>query len=144
MTGVRRGLSLLEVILALAILAISMAAIGELIRMGTRAARQAEDLTRAQILCESKLSEIVAGVQTADPVSRLGFPAEPGWYYSVDLAPTDDQGVMALTVLVETNIDAPRPTAFSLTRWIPDPGIELADSQGQSSTQGGAAQGATQ
>ena len=54
---VRRGLSLLEVMLAIAILGGSIAVIGELIRVGTISAAKTRDLTTAQILCESTLAE---------------------------------------------------------------------------------------
>lgn len=119
------GLTLLEVILALTILALSMVAIGELIRMGTHSARDAQDLTQAQILCESKLSEIVAGAAPYEPVDRAMFPTDPDWYYSVMLEPTEEQGVMALAVIVETHIQRQRPVAFTLVRWVPDPGLEI-------------------
>ena len=122
-----RGLSLLEVILALTILALSMAAIGELIRIGSHSARNAQDLTLAQILCESKLSEIVAGITPYDPVTREPMVMDPDWYYTVQLAPTEEQGVMALAVTVETHIERRRPVAYTLVRWVPDPGIEIPD-----------------
>jgi prepilin-type N-terminal cleavage/methylation domain-containing protein len=121
----RSGLSLLEVILALAILALSMAAIGELIRVGTISASNAEDFTEAQILAESKLSEIMAGAVTADPVTRVPFVTAPDWFYTIELAATEETEVMALRVTVETHLDRLRPLSFSLVRWIPDPGIEL-------------------
>lgn len=122
-----RGLSLLEVILALAILALCMAAIGELVRTGTRSAEAARDLTRAQLLCESKLSEIVAGVEEPNPIVQAPFPTDPTWYYTVALEPTEQPGIMLLRVTVETHIQRPRPLTFSLARWIPDPGIELPE-----------------
>jgi prepilin-type N-terminal cleavage/methylation domain-containing protein len=56
------GLSLLEVILAIAILGGCIAVIGELVRLGARQAEEARELTTAQLLCESKLEEIAAGV----------------------------------------------------------------------------------
>ena len=121
------GLTLLEVILALTILALSMVAIGELIRIGTHNARDAQDLTQAQILCESKLSEIVAGVTPYEPVIRASMPLDPDWYYSVQLEPTEEAGVMTLAVTVETHIERNQPVAYTLVRWVPDPGIELPD-----------------
>lgn len=124
-TSRHQGLTLLEVILALAILSLSMVAIGELIRIGTHSARDAQDLTHAQILCESKLSEIVAGVAPYDPIARAQLPMDPDYYYTVQLEPTEDEGVMVLAVTVETHIERPQPIAFTLVRWVPDPGIEL-------------------
>ena len=127
----RTGLSLLEVILAIAILAMSMAAVGELVRLGTERAELARDLTKAQLLCESKLSEIVVGAHPADPVMQLPFLTDPDWFYSVDLAATEDESLMALSVLVETHLERKYPIQFALTRWIPDPGIELPEEEEQ-------------
>jgi len=130
----RAGLTLMEVILALAVLALSMAAIGELIRIGTHSARHAQDMTRAQILCESKLSEIVAGAAPYEPITRAPLPLDPDWCYSVELQPTDEPDVMALFVTVETHLDRPRPLAFTLVRWVPNPGIEIPDEQADEET----------
>ena len=121
----RHGLTLLEVILALAILSLSMVAIGELIRIGTHSARDAQDMTQAQILCESKLSELVAGVAPYEPAVRAPLPMDPDWYYTVQLEPTEEEGVMALAVTVETHIERRQPIACTLVRWVPDPGLEL-------------------
>ncbi|MCH7726838.1 MAG: type II secretion system protein, partial [Planctomycetes bacterium] len=58
----RQGLTLLEIILSIAILSVSLAAIGELLRIGSRSAKDARDLSRAQIHCQSKLAELTAGI----------------------------------------------------------------------------------
>ena len=50
----RRGLSLLEVIIALAILGLGLATIGELIRIGTDSAKRARQQTTAQLLCQGR------------------------------------------------------------------------------------------
>ena len=49
----RRGLSLLEVILAIAILGLSIVALGQLVRLGSQASVDAQNLNQAQVLCES-------------------------------------------------------------------------------------------
>ena len=64
----RRGLSLLEVVLALAILSGAFVALTQLVSTGLRAAANARDLTRAQIMAETVVSEIVAGLGHADSV----------------------------------------------------------------------------
>ena len=68
-----RGFSLLEVILALGILVGAMAVLGELARHGLDSARIARDSAMAQLLCESKLSEITAGLIRPEPVSNVPF-----------------------------------------------------------------------
>ena len=66
----RGGFSLLEVILALAILVAALAVLGELVRSGVRNAQMARDLSRAQVLCESKLGEVFAGAIPAEKTSK--------------------------------------------------------------------------
>ncbi len=59
--------SLLEVVLALAILVGAIAVTGELVRLGTLSAASARDLTQAQLICESKLAEITSGITPPRP-----------------------------------------------------------------------------
>ncbi|MCH5374492.1 MAG: type II secretion system GspH family protein, partial [Planctomycetes bacterium] len=81
----RRGLSLLEVILAVAILGLGLAIIGELIRNGTRQAEEVRFLTAAQLLCESKLEEVAAGV--VPPASGSSDIRHPP--FAVRMCPVD-------------------------------------------------------
>jgi type II secretion system protein I len=121
----RRGLSLLEVILALTILALALAALGELVALGTRSGASARDVTRAQLLCESKMAELTT---TSYPISSeqlVEFEYDPEWAYSVDVQPIDTGTLLSVTVTVEQIANSGRrPTSYSLTRWIPDPEIE--------------------
>ena len=126
----RRGLSLLEVILAVAILAVSLAVLAELVRIGSRASSQARDLTQAQLLCDSIMTEVVVGSIPPDPVSGVELPSNPEWLYSIKLERTDDEDLVALQVTVVQNLAArKRPAQFSLIRWITDPGVEIPEDE---------------
>ena len=57
---------MLEVIISLAIMAGAMAILGELARAGLRHAESARDIAEAEIICESKLSEITSGLAQPD------------------------------------------------------------------------------
>jgi general secretion pathway protein I len=129
--GCSRGaFSLLEVILALAILVGAIAVMGELIRLGTLSAASARDLTQAQLICESKLAEITAGITPPEAVSLAEYELDPEWIYSVELASVDVPGLLMLRVTVAQNLDpSQRPVEFSLTRLIQDPGVELPAAQ---------------
>ena len=65
----RSAFTLFEVILALAILVGTMAVLGELVRGGLISAQRARDLSRATLICEGKVAQIVAGIQAPDPVA---------------------------------------------------------------------------
>lgn len=132
----RGGFSLLEVILALAILTGAIAVLGEALRLGMRNAQLARDLTEAQLLCESKLAEIAAGLTPADTVPPTQFDCPVGdgltvWLYSIGLADTEEEGLNLVCVTVTQDLPTEkRPVEFSLFRWIPDASMQaLAESE---------------
>jgi len=119
------GLSLLEVILAIAILGLSLAVIGQLVRLGSRNARFARDSATAQMLCESKLNEIASGIVPAESNNLAEFPEFPDWYYSVQSEAASQEGLISVRVTVQSATEeTPNTIAFSLTRWIVDPAAE--------------------
>jgi len=119
----------MEVILALAILGITVAAIGELVRLGTRAASTTRDLAMAQLLCESKMSEIAAGVIPLQSTSLAAIEENPDWLYSVELLPIEQEGIVSVYITVQQSEDMNRPVSFSLASWMVDPGLQVADEE---------------
>lgn len=130
----RRGFSLLEVLLSLAILGTCLAAIGTLVRLGSRGAVEARELTTAQLLCEAKVAEISTGILPPDPGGPWQFdlPEHADWVYYVDQQPLPQPGLIAIMVTV-TQQSPPgamqrlRPLEFSLVRWMQDPALELTE-----------------
>ena len=123
----RRGFSLLEVILALAILAGAVAVLGEVARHAMRNAQVARDSSRAQLLCETKMAEICAALAPLDsvdgaPLEQPDDQGQPEWFYSVQADSIDQEGLMTVRVTV-THRRSPdeRPLEISLVRWIVDP-----------------------
>ena len=130
----RKAFSILEVILALAILTGAIAVLGELGRLGFGNAKSAQDLTKAQMLCESKMAEYTSGLTTPQSVSATPFDAidqdsanSTTWVYSVDMQQIDQDGLDALCVTVSQNLPAAQhPATYSITRWIIDPTVTQA------------------
>lgn len=124
-----RGLTLLEVILALIILGGALVAIGELIRTASRSARDARDATTAQVIADSLMSEIAAGVVLPQPIERQPDPIDPDFVVSVMVERPTQAGLIQVMVLVE-RADAllvgRKSEGFRLVRWMLDPGVELA------------------
>ena len=119
-----RGLSLLEVLLALAILGGALAAIGELMRVGARSAEIARDLTTAQLLCETKMAELetrLMPLQALEATAVEDPEYQQEWLYSISIEQVDGQALVSATVRVEQNPEIfSRPVSFELTRWIID------------------------
>jgi type II secretory pathway pseudopilin PulG len=147
----RKAFSILEVILALAILTGAIAVLGELGRLGFQNAKAAQDLTKAQMLCESKMAEYTSGITTPQSVAATPFDAidqdnsnSTTWVYSVDMQQIDQDGLDALCVTVTQNLPAAQhPISYSITRWIVDPTVTqaAASTSTQGSTTGTAATG---
>ena len=129
----RDGLSLLEVVLAIAVLGGAMAAIGQLINIGHSNALDARDLSEAQILCDTKISEVSAGVLPTNTVSGAPITEAPGWQYTLTVAKHDSiDGLLVVDCSVNQDpSEFSLPVSFRLVRLIPDPDYqaELEDLQ---------------
>src|SRR4029077_19041470 len=84
---VRRGFTLLEVILALAILAGAIAVLSAAVSLGSRHAAGAVALQRAELLAASKIAQTAAGVAPASAARDVPCENEPGFRYSVEVSP---------------------------------------------------------
>jgi hypothetical protein len=132
----------MEVILALAILTGAMAVLGEVARHTARNATADRVLTRAQMLCESKLAEMVAGLTAPVPAQDTladddQEPGDPGWQYAVEVDPVDSQGLVAVRVTVRQGLpEEKHPLEFSLVRWMttPDALANLSNSNNSNNT----------
>lgn len=113
----RRAFTLLEVLLALAILVGSLAVVGQLAEQGLSSARYASSLAEAQLLCESKMAEFTSGVTVPSAVNGVPLDVEGIWLYSVAVEPLTDQTLSTVRVTVSENLPPEkRPIEFSLVR----------------------------
>jgi hypothetical protein len=114
----------LEIILALAILAGSLAALGEVMRLADQNAAMTRDESKAQILASSIMDELVAGARELMAVDQVpvDYDTEQLWIYSIALEPTAFDELVAVHVLVQQKLD-PRlqPARFELVRWLSNP-----------------------
>jgi type II secretion system protein I len=139
----RNAFTLLEVILALAILAGAVAALGELIRTGMLNAQAARDLTRAELVAETVVSEVMAGA-LAPSASNTPWDEDSRWLYSVSTESASQAGLLALTVTVVR--DAPpaqHPVSYTIKRWMVDPGVEQQSEANAQATEQNAASGSS-
>ena len=124
-----RGLSLLEVILALAILAGALAVTGEVVRVGADAGLASRELTHAQLWCESRMEQIAVGLLLPEPVGPIAVEEDPSgtWLYTIAAEPIGDQGLLRVMVTVyQDPVQVSRPASYSLVRWMIDPELEAS------------------
>jgi type II secretion system protein I len=115
--GARRGISLLESLVSLAILLISLVAINRLLDTAGMQANRVRERSLAAQLCQSKLAEIVAGVPQSGQSGD--FEELPGWEWSTDTAQHEITGVLTVRVSVRRKGDD--VAAFSLDQLVLDP-----------------------
>lgn len=133
-TAARSGFTLLEVILALVILAGSIALLGEAMRLGSQAATDASRETRAQILAEGVIDQLLSGAMSLQEVTEqpLETDDQPGWTLTIAFLPCDAEELRAVEVLVRQEAEPGLPPPrFRVVRWMPlDPGaIEPDDAE---------------
>jgi hypothetical protein len=104
-------------------------------------AEDAEGLTAAQLVCQTKLNEILAGLEPLRSVENEPVADAPGWIYSVEIGSVDRLGLASLRVAVSEEIaeleDAAedrRRERFALTRWVRSPDRETAAEPGSESS----------
>lgn len=136
----RHGLTLLEVLLALAILGGALATIGELMRIGSRNAEIARDKTTAQLLAETTMSELDVGflpLQSSGQAAVADVEYQNDWFFSVVVEQQNQGALVSVAVTVEQNSDVySRPVSITFTRWMIDETL-LPDSTSTSSATGG-------
>jgi type II secretion system protein I len=131
------GFSLLEVILAVAILAAGLAVLGEITRSGLENTRVARELTQAQLLCESKMAEVLAGLAPPEPENDVPFDpeldlADPDWVYSTEVNTLDEEGLLEIRVTVTKEASGARqPVRVALVCWMIDPEVEAQEETGE-------------
>jgi type II secretion system protein I len=126
----RGGLTLFEVILSLAILGVAMAVISQAAWSGLENARMARELVQAELLAENVMAELLSGIRpllstqdsTFEEDDSLEDPEQ--WVYSVDIRPSEIDGMLEARVSVRANNDRPRKVSYSLVRWMLDSGSE--------------------
>ena len=118
------GFSLLEIVLALAILAGALAALGEVMRLGDQNANLARDESQAEMLAESVMAELSCGARAPTNVNDAAFDlaVEPPWVYSIAIEPTEYQELVAVRVSVSQQLPPElQPARCDLVRWMLNP-----------------------
>src|SRR2546428_1079685 len=96
----RRGLTLLEVLIALGIFLMSFAAICTMITMSGDRALDVQQQGQATQLAQAKLAEVAAGVVPLSGQNDVPFDEDPNFLWSLDAVQSDIAGLWKVTVRV--------------------------------------------
>ena len=121
----RAGLSLLEVLLAIAILGGSLAVISQLVRLGSISALETRLRSEANILADTTMAELSAGVLELQSYGVTPFQNNEDWYYEVNVQNSEQLGLLLVKVTVgQSKVE--EPLMVSLFRFLPDPDYDPA------------------
>lgn len=145
---VRAGLSLLEVVLALTILAVATALLAQVSTRATNNGLMAQRLAVAQMLSESKMSEVLAGAipLTSSSWTQITDSGRRGtWYYQIQTVTAQRPNMIGVRLSVTDQPDATNSELFFIVRWMIDPstGLDSPPSTDPSTTSSGSSTGST-
>jgi len=119
----RRGLTLLEVLVALGIFLMAFATISQMITISADRALEVQQLAQASQLCQAKLAEVAAGVVPLSGQTDVPFDEAPKFLWSLDAAQTQIAGLWKVTVKVTLERSDGSRTETSLDRMLLDPSL---------------------
>jgi hypothetical protein len=109
----------------MAILLACLIVLGQMAVVGRKNAEDAANVTTAQLICRTKLNEILIDAASLTSVDAQPVVDHPGWVYSVDVEPMERFGLVSLRVSViqestDSSSDSTENTGsrFTLTRWM--------------------------
>ncbi len=115
----------MEAMVSLAILGGALAAIGELISLGARAAEDARDLTKSQLIADAIMNEVNAGLVPPTSTSHTPCPMGAGFVYTLQVGSATAPDLLHIKLTIEREkdiaINNPRGLRYSLERILPDP-----------------------
>ena len=126
----RSGISLLEVVLALSILAMSAGILASITATAVNNGMIGHRLATAQILAESKMAEVLTGaipVQAGIDWTQITDPVPEGtWYYRLEITVTGNQDMIGVRLAITDEIGLEdNKELFYVARWMIDPALGL-------------------
>jgi type II secretion system protein I len=137
----RFGLTLLEVVIALAIFLMALVPVMRLVSMGGERALDVAHSAQASMLCQAKLDSVKVG---AEPLNTSGTVdiGNLTWNYSIDSSPSDVANLYLVKVSVKVDRADGKTVQESLSQLVLDPNlrgstVSSAASTSSSNTTGG-------
>ncbi len=121
--GVRAGVTLFEVVVAMVIFALTLPALNTLVTMGTQRAEESAYLSRASMECRSKLAEVTVGaapMETTDWTPFTDMPDMTNWTWKLTANNGDVDGLKQVQVSVKFD-PGTSPVQVTLSQYVIDP-----------------------
>lgn len=119
------GMTLLEVLIALAIFLAAVTVIGQLVNTGSQAAIGAQLKAEASRRAETVMAEAIAGVVPLQSASSA-FDDDPAWSWTLSVQDATHADMLLVEVIVARQGELGREqTNFHLVRWVRDPELWL-------------------
>ncbi len=146
----RCGLSLLEVILSLAILAVAVAILSQTMFLAAENGIRSKEMMAGQMIAEATMAEVLTGILPAQSTSWTAASSSSSftsWSYMIETLPAEQADMIGVQVTVTNDPErtTTSPIDVRLVRWIIDPNLGLDSPQSQTDPTGtasGAAGGA--
>ncbi len=115
------GYTLLEILMATAVLALGLSAVFGISRSALRKSVDAAELADAQLACQTKLNELLARQTPISAEPPAGIENLPNWKMTVHIydAPRPGMSVLHLSAQKFTPDGTPYEGLYQLLRWIP-------------------------
>jgi general secretion pathway protein I len=96
----RRGISLFEVLLSVAIFMGALAVIAQIVSVGSRAAIRGELESEAALRAQTKLGEVLSGIEPMESVTDQVFADDSRWRWSLTIGDGPHSDLFQLTLAV--------------------------------------------
>ena len=120
----RAGLTLLEVLVALAIFLLALGGISHLLSFAGERALEVQTRNQAARLCQSKLAEVLSGVLPLSTQGDTPFEEDPNYHWSLT---AEQQGAIpnlwTITIKVTRDTSNGDPLENTITQMILDPSV---------------------
>jgi prepilin-type N-terminal cleavage/methylation domain-containing protein len=119
----RRGVSLLEVLVALAIFLMALIGIGHLLSFGSDRALDVQHQAIAIKRCQSQLAQVACGAIPLNSQGETPFDEDPDWHWSMDAQQGNITGLWTVTIHVTRPGPSGSKIDISLTQMVLDPSL---------------------
>lgn len=123
----RQGITLFEVVLALAIFVGAFAAISEILRNGSQAATRSQMASEGALRCENQLNAMLVEAVPLQTTPPTPFEDDSEWQWSANVVESAVPNLFQVEMVVQhvRSIDGSVNATTSLTRLIRNPQIYL-------------------